>query len=102
MYICELCNYTTSSNNSIQRHNKTIKHLNNLTNLDNVIKKSNKICESCNKEFTFINNFYRHRKTCKSNQEILESVKEQEYKLEIEKLKNKLTKKNLKIQIIIN
>ena len=111
MYVCELCNYTTSSNNSINRHNKTKKHIK-LLNID-VNKKTIKICNYCNKEFTFINNFYRHRKTCKLynieenttiidkckilEDEINKLKKEHEYKLEIEKLKNELTKKDLEI-----
>jgi hypothetical protein len=125
MYICKLCNYTTSTNNSIQRHNKTIKHLKLENENNDVNKKPNKICNNCNKEFTFTNNFYRHRKTCKLyntatqentniidkckilKDEITKLKKEHEYQLEIEKLKNELTheeieKKNLQLLIIIS
>ena len=113
MYICKLCNYTTSTNNSIQRHNKTIKHLKLENENNNINKKLSKICENCKKEFTFTNNFYRHRKTCKLyiidtntniidkskilEDEIKQLKKEHKYQLEIEKLKNDLIHKDLDI-----
>ena len=129
MYFCEICNYTATTNNSINRHTKTKKHIKLLNNslINDEDKKNIKICNYCNKEFTFINNFYRHRKTCKltynteknSNiiidkykileDEINKLKKEHAYQLEIEKLKKDLeiSKKeienqNLQLQINTN
>ena len=118
MYICNLCDYITSSNNSMQKHYNSKKHLNLEYSKNN---KNNNKCEFCNKEFMTFNNYNKHVKVCKSSNvvdkckileledEITKLKKEHEYQLEIEKLKKDLEiskkeieKQNLQLQINTN
>jgi hypothetical protein len=88
----------------MQKHYNSKKHLNLEYNKNN--RNSHK-CDFCNKEFVTVNSYNKHVKGCKSNNmvdkckiledEINKLKKEHEYKLEIEKLKNELTIKDLEI-----
>lgn len=123
MFICNICNYSSLTNYNLQKHYKSLNHLNmvklNEVNVD--ITKKLYYCPNCYKEYKHHSSFYRHKKNCitnnttintttNTNQNIntsseIEIIKQEyEHKLEIEKLKNKLElkdleNKNLKLQI---
>jgi hypothetical protein len=120
MYLCELCNYLTTTKHSLQIHYRSKKHLTNKTDTP-FLDFDNFICVECNKEFKYQTGLLNHRKLFHDNIENddfdmkmkhkLEMAKiktEHQLKLEIEKLKftNKLKKKdyekNLEIQKIEN
>ena len=112
MYLCELCNYLTTSKHSLQIHYKSKKHLTNKTDTP-FLDFDNFICMECNKEFKFQTGLVNHRKLFHDNIENddifndidiqlkhkleMDKIKtEHQLKLEIEKLKftNKLKKKD--------
>jgi hypothetical protein len=112
MYLCELCNYLTTSKHSLQIHYKSKKHLTNKTDSP-FLDFDNFICMECNKEFKFQTGLLNHRKLFHDNIENddifndidiqlkhkleMDKIKtEHQLKLEIEKLKftNKLKKKD--------
>ncbi len=82
MHYCKICNYFTNTNHSLNIHNNTLKHINNMylsmnndTNKDkkkNIIKKNNKdhavkeqfACKKCNTVYFHRSSLSRHTKTC--------------------------------------
>jgi hypothetical protein len=76
MYLCDICNYLTSTNHSLKIHCKTKKHIA-LLKLSNIIQQPNKLfnCSICNKEYTHQSSFSRHKKSCiESSQKLNEII----------------------------
>jgi hypothetical protein len=81
MYLCEICNYLTSTNHSLKIHCKTKKHIA-LLKLSNTIQQPNKLfnCSICNKEYTHQSSFSRHKKSCNETlQKLNEIINLQKY-----------------------
>ncbi len=99
MYLCELCNYLTTSKHSLQIHYKSKKHLTNKPDTP-FLDFDNFICIECNKGFKYQTGLVNHRKLYHDNIEnddILTEVDIQlKHKLEIDKIK---TEHQLKLEI---
>ena len=64
-YTCNLCNFSTKIKTQLARHEKTKKHLRNLSNSEST---SNFTCIKCNSNFSTKSNLQRHKnKNCSSN-----------------------------------
>uniref|UniRef100_A0A6C0KGW6 C2H2-type domain-containing protein n=1 Tax=viral metagenome TaxID=1070528 RepID=A0A6C0KGW6_9ZZZZ len=61
-HICSCCNYYTNNLRDMNKHNSTLKHIQNTNNIHNEIKRN--ICSSCNKEFNTQSGLWKHRKKC--------------------------------------
>jgi|UniRef100_A0A6C0LR08 hypothetical protein len=61
-HICSCCNYYTNNLRDMNKHNSTLKHIQNTNNIHNEIKRN--ICNSCNKEFNTQSGLWKHRKKC--------------------------------------
>jgi hypothetical protein len=110
MFFCSDCNYSTTTRTNLNIHHRSKKHQNNqiineITRYDGGGKKLF-VCDVCFKEYKHQSSFSRHRKMCMDEflnkqkyEEAIEKIKtDYEHKLEIEKLKNELDKKDLEIQ----
>ena len=86
-YECITCNYKTKDRGNICRHNKTKKHLVNLSNISNTENKNKSkiytnICKYCNRSFSRPDTLSKHINTCKSKQDL-----NYDHKLELLNLK---------------
>ena len=64
-YTCNLCNFSTKIKTQLARHEKTKKHL---RNLSNSVSPSNFTCLKCNSTFSTKSNLQRHKnKNCSGN-----------------------------------
>jgi hypothetical protein len=61
-HTCSCCNYYTNNLRDINKHNSTTKHIHNVNNIHNEIKRN--ICNSCNKEFNTQSGLWKHRQKC--------------------------------------
>lgn len=65
-YYCKKCNYSTNRKSNIDAHNKSNKHIRELT--ENKIIFSNEFCcKLCNKTYKTASGLWKHNKTCKEN-----------------------------------
>jgi hypothetical protein len=95
MFVCELCNYSTTIKNSFNVHNKTIKHQNNLEIFNKKNKKQTKVStnKKTNKTTNKTTNKITNNKKKSENKLIIEDEPQNINKLIIEdepKIKNKL------------
>ena len=70
-YICEKCNYITSSKKDYNKHISTSKHINR-TNLNYLSQKNPSnvfCCKYCSKEYKVRNSLWYHEKKCKNSEE---------------------------------
>jgi hypothetical protein len=101
-FTCKICNKNYKSKQSLCNHNRrfhkyTPQNNSNIPQFTSILpqnnsKKINKMvrCKYCNKKFSRLDNMNRHMKICKHK---LKSDKEQKYKDEIKKLKERLRDK---------
>jgi hypothetical protein len=61
-YHCIECNFTTLKKSLFEKHNNTIKHLQNMNKDTN--KPTTYCCDNCNKEYLNRSGLYKHKKTC--------------------------------------
>ena len=92
-YTCFVCNYETDNHSNFIHHNKTQKHIKNITQQTentNDMNIENYICQYCNNRFSSRFNLTRHQETCPRKNEQIEQIK-QEYEMQkiITELKNK-------------
>ncbi len=103
MHTCTVCNYFTNTLHNLKIHNNTKKHLNIVDALNNKL-----ICPNCNKQYNHKSSLSRHKSNCSSSTkskyeyEIERIKKDYEHKLEIERLKSELNKKDLEKQLETN
>ena len=70
--ICEKCNFYSYATGDMNRHNKSTKHLNNISD-NNIDKKYN--CEKCNYKTNDKSHMTRHILTHKEKEEQLDYIK---------------------------
>ncbi len=114
-YICNLCEKTYKTSQSLCNHKKIYhKNNNNLTQenstspqnnsnetqispllIDILIEQDNKTCKHCNKIYSRVDNLTRHLKTCKSKENIIKENEELKKELCDIKQDNKAMKQSL-------
>jgi hypothetical protein len=77
-YVCEKCNYVTSSKKDFNKHMSTSKHINR-TFLNNLSQKNPSnlfCCKYCSKEYKVRNSLWYHEKKCKISEEKSKNTEE--------------------------
>ena len=63
IFVCELCDFKCSKKSNIDKHNLSLKHKKNDTELQENTNKENFIC-NCGKEYKFRKGLWKHKKKC--------------------------------------
>jgi len=66
-FSCKFCNYISSSNYNLQKHNKTKKHMSNV--VGNVVETDKYICVGCGKKYKNRDGLWKHSKCCKKQEQ---------------------------------
>jgi len=91
-YLCECCNYETSSKKDFNKHILTTKHqkLVNASNMLVDLSQRKFIC-NCGKSYTHDSSYYRHKKNCTyKNYNIIEEKEQDETQIKQEETKNEI------------
>ena len=92
---CSGCNYISANKHCVLKHINKINKCNKNIKLSILNIETDIVCKYCHKHYNTKPSMERHQKTCKVNKISAE------YKLEVEKQKNKNLKKEVKILKII-
>ena len=86
-YKCEICNYESNTKSNLNRHLKSLKHINiiELYNKNNENNENLFVCNICNQTYNHRQSLHKHKKTCKEKTNICIEYKEKEKEKEIEK-----------------
>ena len=66
-YLCEPCDYTTEVKSNLNRHNKTLLHLQKMKEYEQSIMEEHK-CSYCNRKFPKLSSLTRHENNCGKKQ----------------------------------
>ena len=74
LFICKMCDYTTSRKSQYERHISTSKHIN-TTNATNLVQKSSKlfICE-CGNQYKHHSSLWNHKKKCNYEKQVEKEI----------------------------
>ena len=74
LFICKMCDYTTSRKSQYERHISTSKHIN-TTNTTNLVQKSSKlfICE-CGNQYKHHSSLWNHKKKCNYEKQVEKEI----------------------------
>jgi hypothetical protein len=74
LFICKICDYTTSRKSQYERHISTSKHIN-TTNATNLVQKSSKlfICE-CGNQYKHHSSLWNHKKKCNYEKQVEKEI----------------------------
>jgi len=98
-YLCECCDYKTSSLKDFNKHNSTRKHMNNLKSKQieqtNPEKSPYYICKLCKKQYNSKSGLWSHKKKCSQKEDKLENTMTT---LDVDSLVIDLLKQNQELQ----
>jgi hypothetical protein len=72
MYHCKICNFFTTTNYNLKRHNISVKHLRNCEALS--LLKDKYDCKFCNNTYSHQSSLSRHRKLCELKYQTLKTI----------------------------
>lgn len=80
-YKCEICNYESNTKSNLNRHLKSLKHIN-IIELYNKNNENLFVCNICNQKYNHRQSLHKHKKTCKEKTKICVEFKEKEKETE--------------------
>jgi hypothetical protein len=91
-YKCEICNYESNIKSNLNRHLKSLKHIN-IIELYNKNNENLFVCNICNQTYNHRQSLHKHKKSCKEKTNICIEYKEKEKESEKDIIIMELEKK---------